>query len=53
MKISDVIAILGILSFASMFLGTAIALVFFGFSMAIKVFIASALFLLFFAFITD
>ncbi len=49
----DVIAVLGLLSFASMLLGTAIALVFFGFSMAIKVFIASALFLLFFSFITD
>jgi hypothetical protein len=49
----DVIAVLGLLSLASMFLGTAFALIFFGFGMAIKVFIASALLVLFFLLITE
>ena len=46
-KIYLFIAVTGLLSVASMFIGTAAALVFFGFAQAIKVFFASLLVLIF------
>ena len=48
-----IIATLGILSFASLFLGTAIAIVFFGYVVAFKVMIASLLVFVFCLIVND
>jgi hypothetical protein len=45
------ISLLGLASFASIFIGTGIALIFGGFALAVKVLVASILFFIFFAII--
>jgi hypothetical protein len=47
MIFKEIIGWIGIFAFASIFLGTSVALVFFGFAMAAKVFVASALVFIF------
>jgi hypothetical protein len=42
-----IIAILGVISFFSMFVGTALTVVFFGFDLGLRVFFASTLMLIF------